>query len=1128
MLRCCWTLFFAILAIVSGALAQTPLSTKRLTVEHGLSQNSVQDFLQDRRGFMWFGTSDGLNRYDGYTFSIFRHNDRDSTTIAHNWVAALLEDRVGMLWVGTAQGISVWNPKIDRFTTYRHNPSDPHSIGADGVLFLYEDRQGNIWIGMQTSGLYMFDRATQRFVRYAPGLDNSQGLRSGRIMSFCEDDKGRLWVGTVKGLHLFDRAGGTFTYCDLGAISFPNEPIRPIYKDKRGMLWLGTTNTGLYCFNPETRSVLRHWSKGASPHELANNFINTIYESRDGRFWIGSQEGGLQTLNRETGLFHTYALDVDDSGNDTGVYTILGVKEDRAGVLWISTNSGGLRMHSIFDERFTSYRHYPKHPNSLSHNDVLCLHEDRAGIVWIGTYGGGLNRFDPKTRTFTVFRHESNNPASLGYDYIRAIHEDRFGTLWIGTFGGGLCRFDRNADGSLKRCTTYRNNTSDTTSISNNYIWKLSEDNKGNLWAGTDDGKLNKLDRMSLQQGIVRFTKFSLRRDRLTSVQTLYHDRSGTLWVGTWGAGLRQFDTASGNFLPTVQFLRGDTASIAVRNVISICEDRRGALWYGTYGGGLYRWDRSKKGDAQELVRFTADQGLPNEIVYGILEDRRGRLWISTNKGIAVLTCADTTKPAEQPSYRIRAFEASDGLQSNEFNRGAYTKFASGMMAFGGVGGFTLFHPDSVRDNPHSPDVVITGFRKFNRLVPLDSAVTEKTTLELEYTDTFFSFEFAGLDYVNPLKHQYAYKLENFDENWIQAGTQRSVNYTNLDAGEYVFRVRAANSDGVWSQNDAALRVLIRPPFWKSWWFRLGAGFSVLAFVWSMYRNRVRSIERRNRELQRLVDERTVEIRRQITLLDSQAREIQEVNAVLALKNTALEESNGKLAEADRFKTRILSIAAHDLKNPLGAIIGFAELVLSELEPSSRFLPMMEAMSRSAAGMLDLIKNILDLSAVEMGRMELSKEVVDFAYVCVNASEPHAMAAEQKSQSIIFDVESSCMVYADIVRLGQVVDNLVSNAVKYSPFGAEIRISVKRNHAFSRLEVRDQGPGLTEEDRSKLFGFFQRLSARPTGNESSNGVGLAIVKQIVELHGGRVWAESVLGSGSTFIVEMPLVNQGGA
>ncbi|MBL7991659.1 MAG: hypothetical protein JNN25_09500 [Candidatus Kapabacteria bacterium] len=1128
MLRCCWTLFFAILAVVSGALAQTPLSTKRLTVEHGLSQNSVQDFLQDRRGFMWFGTSDGLNRYDGYTFTIFRHNDRDSTTIAHNWVAALLEDRVGMLWVGTAQGISVWNPKIDRFTTYRHNPSDPHSIGADGVLFLYEDRQGNIWIGMQTSGLYMFDRATQRFVRYAPGLDNSQGLRSGRIMSFCEDDKGRLWVGTVKGLHLFDRAGGTFTYCDLGAISFPNEPIRPIYKDKRGMLWLGTTNTGLYCFNPETRSVLRHWSKGASPHELANNFINTIYESRDGRFWIGSQEGGLQTLNRETGLFHTYALDVDDSGNDTGVYTILGVKEDRAGVLWISTNSGGLRMHSIFDERFTSYRHYPKHPNSLSHNDVLCLHEDRAGIVWIGTYGGGLNRFDPKTRTFTVFRHESNNTASLGYDYIRAIHEDRFGTLWIGTFGGGLCRFDRNSDGSLKRCTTYRNNTSDTTSISNNYIWKLSEDNKGNLWAGTDDGKLNKLDRMSLQQGIVRFTKFSLRRDRLTSVQTLYHDRSGTLWVGTWGAGLRQFDTASGNFLPTVQFLRGDTASIAVRNVISICEDRRGALWYGTYGGGLYRWDKSKKGAAQELVRFTADQGLPNEIVYGILEDRRGRLWISTNKGIAVLTCADTTKPAEQPSYRIRAFEASDGLQSNEFNRGAYTKFASGMMAFGGVGGFTLFHPDSVRDNPHSPDVVITGFRKFNRLVPLDSAVTEKTTLELEYTDTFFSFEFAGLDYVNPLKHQYAYKLENFDENWIQAGTQRSVNYTNLDAGEYVFRVRAANSDGVWSQNDAALRVLIRPPFWKSWWFRLGAGFSILALVWSIYRNRVRSIERRNRELQRLVDERTVEIRRQITLLDSQAREIQEVNAVLALKNTALEESNGKLAEADRFKTRILSIAAHDLKNPLGAIIGFAELVLSELEPSSRFLPMMEAMSRSAAGMLDLIKNILDLSAVEMGRMELSKEVVDFAYVCVNASEPHAMAAEQKSQSIVFDVESSCMVYADIVRLGQVVDNLVSNAVKYSPFGAEIRISVKRNHAFSRLEVRDQGPGLTEEDRSKLFGFFQRLSARPTGNESSNGVGLAIVKQIVELHGGRVWAESVLGSGSTFIVEMPLVNQEGA
>ncbi len=352
------------------------------------------------------------------------------------------------------------------------------------------------------------------------------------------------------------------------------------------------------------------------------------------------------------------------------------------------------------------------------------------------------------------------------------------------------------------------------------------------------------------------------------------------------------------------------------------------------------------------------------------------------------------------------------------------------------------------------------------------------------------------------------------------------MNYTNLDPGEYTFRVKAANGDGVWSPEGASIQVVIAPPFWKTWWFRLLSAMALVFGVWGVYRQRVRTFEKRNRELQHLVDERTAEIRRQMALLDEQAKEIQMVNVAMSQKNHALEESNTKLAEADSFKTRILSIAAHDLKNPLVSITGFSEIMLFDLTETNPHLPMVQAIARSSERMLDLINNILDASAIEMGKIQLREEIFDFGYVCVSASESHQYAAELKSQTLHFNTDYYCMVRGDQKRLTQVADNLVSNAIKYSPSGADIRISVKKNHAFTRFSVQDQGPGLTNDDKEKLFGFFQRLSARPTGNESSNGVGLAIVKQIVELHGGRVWAESEYGQGSTFIVEMPLVQEG--
>lgn len=1127
------------LLVCLSSMAQIPLPTKRLTVEQGLSQNSVQTLLQDRRGFMWFGTSDGLNRYDGYTCSVYRHNDTDSASLPHNWIAALCETRDGMLWIGTADGVAMLNPKTQCLTVYKHSLNNHGSIKAGGVLSMMEDRNGVLWIGMRESGLCEVLRAPNgsavKFVHYCHDANNKQSISDNAVWDICEDQRGQFWILTGQGLDLFDRTKTHVSHIT----EFQSSALTTMYEDHSGIMWIGTVNEGFFSFDTKNRKVLRHWRKGSVERgELVSAWVKCFCEDRTGKFWVGTQEGGLQTLDRETGRLQSVNLDGDDVYG-AGSKTIMRIYEDRSGVLWFATNSGGLRKYSQFDARFTLVQHLPHNSNSLSHNDVLSITEDRFGAIWVGTYGGGLNRYEPRTGQIQHYRHQPDDAQSLGYDYIRALLEDDKGVLWAGTFGGGLSKAERNEEGKIIRWKRYIHQPTNPRSLHHNHIWSLLEARHSNripattsLWIGTDDGTVSEFNRTTGECQHYHYWRGN--QPSNAPIQTLYQDSKERIWVGTWGNGLLRLhtnslmtgsandilhDKESRNVLrPTFFQERVDTTNVSMMNIVSICEDVRGALWLGSYGAGIFRWDEQ----TQTLMRLTTNHGLPNNVVYAILTDEQQNIWVSTNKGVAKITCVQHDDPNNPNSYTIRTFDINDGLQSNEFNRGAYCKLRNGSLAMGGVSGFNIFRPSQMLNNPHAPDVVLTAFKKFNQPVNLDSSIVERSSLELSYRDAFISFEFTGLDFVNPAKHQYVYKLEGFDRDWIQSGTQRSVNYTNLNAGEYTFRVKAANGDGVWSAEGASIKLRIAPPFWNTMWFRLGSIVLISIVGYGVYRRRVHSIEARNQELQMLVDERTIEIRRQMVLLDEQAKTIKEANTAITAKNHVLEETNIKLAEADSFKTRMLSIAAHDLKNPLASIMGFADLILSEIPSNGRLQTMVQSISRSSEKMLDLISNLLDASALELGRMELDTEPMNFAYICINASEVYYAAAEQKQQKLYMEADSDCYIIGDAKRIAQVVDNLVSNAIKYSPFGADIRIGVRKNHAFVHFSVQDQGPGLSDEDKSKLFGLFQRLSAQPTGTESSNGVGLAIVKQIVELHGGRVWAESEYGRGSTFIVEMPL------
>ncbi|UCE05776.1 MAG: SpoIIE family protein phosphatase [bacterium] len=822
-----------------------------ISLEQGLSQTTVWAIMQDSKGFMWFGTADGLNKYDGYSFTIYNHDPLDSTSISENRIIAIYEDKSGTLWIGTDGGglnrlvlseAEGFDRETEKFTHYQNDPSNPNSLSDNHILSIHEDKAGALWIGTEYGGFNRFDRETERFEPYKHDPLNPNSLSSNHIVRICEDKTGVLWIGTNNGLNKFDKEHEVFTHYQNDPTvenSLSHNQINAIYEDKSGTVWIGTDN-GL---NKVVQSELEGYDKTGvkfvhynhnpmNPNSLSDSTIWSIYEDKSGTLWIGTAKGGLNKLvlsevegsDKEIETFVHYKNEPYDpnSLSNNGVRCIF---EDCCGVLWIGTNGGGLNKFNRFKEKFVHYKNDPNNLNSLSNNRVYAFCQDKAGLLWIGTTrGGGLNKFDREKGTFFHYKSDPSNPYSLSHDNVISIYEDRFEVIWIGTFGGGLNKFDR----ETKKFEHFKHDPVDTNSLSDNVVRIIFEDQSGTLWIGTDYGGLNKFDRE--KKTFRRYNHDPQNDNSLSnnSVRAIYEDHSGALWIGTYGGGLNRFDRSSERFM----HYKHDPAnpkSLSHNNVLSIYEDPTdggSTLWIGTYGGGLNKLVLSKVEGSDrikvEFTYFTKNVGLPNNIVYGILSDDQGNLWLSTNKGLSKFNPQTET---------FINYDVNDGLQSNEFNTGAYYKSSSGEMFFGGINGFNAFYPDRI-DNPYIPPVVITKFKKFSKIVRSDISDTEE--IELSYRDNYLSFEFVALDYTNPQQNQYRYRMEGFDEDWIDAGTRRFATYTNLDPGEYVFKVKGSNSDGKWNEQGVSIKIIIKPPFWKTWWFIiLSAMFlTVIGYTW--------------------------------------------------------------------------------------------------------------------------------------------------------------------------------------------------------------------------------------------------------------------------------------------------------
>lgn len=784
-----------------------PEAAPRVERIGGLSHNSVTALLEDRQGFLWIGTPDGLNRFDGYDVVVYRHAPPDATSLSNNSVKAVLEDRAGQLWVGTDRGLNRFDRRAGRFVRYELHP-DRAGSHRRAIFQLLEDHAGHLWVGTQ-SGLYRYDRAADRFQAYRHEPTNPHSLVSDDVWSLYEDREHTLWVG-VNGhgpvLHRYDPDADHFVRFALPP-TWSHATVH--YGDAAGRLWLSSLQES-GAFEPP------HGRLTKLPVVPADQGVNVVLEDRGGLCWIGTDEG-LYRYDPAAGT-HLH-LRMDDSPGAYLSNNVQTLYEDRAGALWIGTLSGLFRLDP-HAKPFHHLRHDRTDPASLSSNTVMAVREDRDGLLWVGTLGGGLNRVDRRTNTVVRYRYRPDDPAGLCSDLIWSLYEDRTGALWIGT-DEGVCVLDRRTGRWTRPLLPLETAPSIQPPVN-----AIREDRTGRIWLASNVG----LYRFDPASGRVTEHPTPTEAPRSASpdfyLQSLYVDRAGFLWIGGFGGVLYRLDPTAGTYTHyPLLFPEGN--ALVSEGIWAIHEDPTGTLWLGS-DQGLTRLD-PQTGDVEHV---TQQDGLPGSIVYAILEDEEHRLWLSTNHGLARV---DDRPPAGS----IRVYDAGDGLQNTEFNRRAAVKGADGTFFFGGLNGLTWFHPAAIRDNPIVPPVVITRIETANR----DTTVTVHPhgleELVLSYRDYTVAFAFAALNYTNPSQNRYRYRLEGFDEGWIEAGTRRFAQYTNIPPGTYVFRVTGSNNDGVWNEQGAALALTVTPPFWRMWWFRLLVAAAVAGGLTAAYRYRV-------------------------------------------------------------------------------------------------------------------------------------------------------------------------------------------------------------------------------------------------------------------------------------------------
>jgi len=1102
---------------------------KRLTIDDGLSLSSVYCIHQDSKGYMWFGTEDGLNRYDGKNFRVFRDDPFNENSISNKWTDLIYEDKTGNLWFGSRGGLTKFEPKYEIFSQFKTSSEKTKRISSDSITVLLEDTKKQIWVGT-VIGLNRIDIKTNKTHIFSE-------IKS-RINDLTLDKNGNIWIATSSGLYFYEKEKDTLKKVkfeadnnfsafslaleknnlwigtDNGLLSYniiskdisrfniikssqnvnPEQLIEKIFLDKKANLWIGAVD-GLYSFDKEKgKFQLMIYSSNVS-NSQALNPVKEIHEDKKGNIWYATFGDGLFKIE-ETGKIINY-LNNPANPSSISYNSIHSIYEDRAGVMWFGTFGAGISIYFPQAHKFELITANSNNENSISTNFIWSILEANDGSIWLGTDNNGIDRYFPKTGKYIHYNHNPADNSSLSNQTVRKIFQDSNSDIWIATDGGGLNKFIAKT-GKFKH---YKNNPNDLSSISNDFIRGIYEDKDGNLWVGTQGGlncfnpKTEKFERYL----------FSAEDEQSISHDYIYtgilQDRNGNLWIGTIGGGLNKMDIKSKTFKRFINNPK-DKNGISHNNVFSIYEDENEYLWIGT-NSGLNRYDPK----TNKFKRFGRKEGLPNEVIYGILPDKKGNIWLSTNFGLTKFN---------KSSFEVKNYTKSDGLQSNEFNGGAYHLGKSGLLYFAGVYGLNIFNPDKILLPENPSEIVITKLEIFGQQVEVkafdnfnNNTIIEKEgkyylsenisyskEIVLDYAHNFFSLEFSALNMSIPEKVEYAYFMENLDNDENYSGNRNFVSYVKMKPGNYIFKVKAKNDEGVWSNSVAELRITIKPPFWRTWWFILFESIIVLIFIFFIYRYLLKT--RTNK------------------LLLRQNEKIKDANLKLS-------KSEKRLKELNATKDKFFSIISHDLKNPFSSVLSLSESIsnnFNNIDDEDKLYGFTKIHS-SVKQIYSLLDNLLTWSRSQSKKITFERVEFNLSKLIEINVNLNKMAAEKKGIKLNSVYDDELPVYADREMISTVIRNLINNAVKFSSNGDEIKVNAVNEDDKVRVFVKDQGIGISEENIQKLFKIDKKFKSNGTSGEKGTGLGLILCKEFVEKNKGTININSKLGEGSVFEFTIP-------
>lgn len=1114
-----------------------------LNGNNGLSQSTISSILQDSKGYMWFGTRNGLNKFDGYSFTVYKTVPTDPHSLSDNWITAICEDGTSDLWIGTInKGLNRYDRNTGQFTHFLSDTVKSVHISHNTVNALAVDPDGSIWIGTRNGLDKLTVSETGGKKDYK--IDHISGLSNSWVTSLFVEPNGRVWIGTKKGLNLY--ANGNFTQfrSDAGhANRITNETITAITQDRAGIIWIATDGGGLNAIELSKPSLqitsFRHQAQ--NPNSLCDDRPVSLCVDAMNRLWIGTNDG-LNVL--DSGRVHfilhkNIPTDPSSLSNDE----VRSLYVDRSGILWIGTyGGGGVNKLDLKLGKFKHYKHSPEQPNSLGNNIVRSFYESRSGIVWIGTHEG-LNRFDSEKETFKSYRHQPTDPSSLSHNEVRTVAEDADGTIWIGTEGGGLNKYDPRNEGKF---THYRKNPNDPNSISHDDISSITIDRFGSIWIGTFGGGVDRIAREGNKEQFSHFRNDPTNANSLSEnrVSSVFVDSRNVLWVGTFGGGLNRLalnedGKPADNKLTRYRNDAGNPLSIGSDVVFSVSEDKNGNIWIGT-NSGLNKLVTNERGEAI-FVRLYERDGLPDNYVYGILPDEEGNLWLSTVQGLSRFTPS-----GEKGTFKN--YDEKDGLQNNEFKFGSYHKGKSGTFYFGGTHGFNAFKPGDVKDNRHEPPLVFTSFKRYSRsdklLLDTDMmTIDNRKEIVLPHNEDF-SFEFAALDYTNSQKNGYAYFLEGFDKEWIYAGTRRFVNYTNLDQGEYVFHVKGSNNDGIWNETGVSLKIVILPPFWKTWWFRIISFLALVGLAVTWFRWRVRHIQKEKDRLEIEVAERTKEILRQ-------RDDLKNINYKLENTLQTLQATQTQLVHAEKMSAlgQMVAGIAHEINNPLTFVdgnlyiledhLGRWDSIISDYEEViesndvERMKSGMESIKKKHE--YDFVKRdtLAIIQSCKKGSQRIKgivEELRKFSRVDASGMIPYNVHEGIESTlailrpyyegriEIVKEFGKIPLVDALPGLLNQVFLSILTNATEAIHDKGKITISSSTEEGRVVLRFRDDGVGMSPAVVRSIFDPF--FTTKDIGK--GMGLGLSVSYGIVKKHNGDIEVESHEGSGSEFKIILPV------